>query len=319
MFLKNVKKFFISELPKVRGELIEDKDLSLISWLKVGGPAEIFFVPKDKDDLSLFLKNVSPNIPITVLGLCSNLIIRDGGIPGVVIKLGKNFNMISNDGNYISAGASVLDAKLSIYAANFGFDLSFLRTIPGTIGGAVKMNSGCYGTYMSEVIVSVKIMMRNGDIKDYNIEDINFGYRTSSLPKDSIILEVLLKPPKAEKNYILKKIKKNVDHRASTQPITSVNCGSTFLNPSGKSSLVENFEEKKPKAWQLIKQAGLSGHIIGGAKVSEKHSNFMINIGKAKAEDFEKLGNYIQKKVYEESNYLLEWEIKKIGIQAALK
>ena len=130
MFLKNVKKSFISKLPKLKGELIIGKNLSLISWLKVGGPAEIFFMPKDKDDLSLFLQNIPSNIPITVLGLCSNIIIRDGGIPGVVIKLGKNFGMIKDDGIYIMAGASALDAKLSVYAANVGFDLSFLRTIP---------------------------------------------------------------------------------------------------------------------------------------------------------------------------------------------
>ena len=319
MFLKNVKKSFISELPKVRGELTVGKNLSLISWLKVGGPAEIFFMPKDKNDLSAFLKKIPTDIPITVLGLCSNIIIRDGGIPGVVIKLGKNFNMIKDDGNHILAGASVLDAKLSIYAANFGFDLSFLRTIPGTIGGAVKMNSGCYGSYLSDVIVSVKVMMRNGDVKDLDAKNINFGYRSSSFPKDSIILDALIKPPKAEKNQILKKIKENIDHRASTQPITSITCGSTFLNPTGKSSLIENIEEKKPKAWQLIKKAGLSGHIIGGAKVSEKHSNFLLNVGEAKADDFEKLGNYIQKKVYEDSKYFLEWEIQKIGIKADFK
>lgn len=313
--MKNNNNSFISYLPKVRGTLLFGKDLSKISWLKVGGLAEIFFIPYDKEDLSFFLKNLPLNIPLTILGSCSNVIIRDGGIPGVVIKLGKNFNNIIFDEMSIFVGSSVMDARLSMEAAKSEFDLSFLRTIPGTIGGAVKMNSGCYGTYVSDVIISTTLMLRNGDIIEINSNELKFNYRKSYFPENSIILGAKFKPPKKNKNIILKKIKKNIDHRCSTQPITSATCGSTFLNPSGKSSLVNENNEEGFKAWELIKKSGLSGFRIGRAKVSEKHSNFLLNIGGAKADDFEKLGNYIQEKVYKDSSYLLEWEIQRIGIK----
>ena len=314
--MKKDIKTLISYLPKVRGNLVFGKDLSKISWLKVGGLADVFFTPYDTQDLSFFLKNLPMDIPFTILGSCSNVIIRDGGIPGVVIKLGKNFNNIKFDSKIISVGSSVLDAKLSIEAAKYDFDLSFLRTIPGTVGGALKMNSGCYGTYISDIIHSVTIMIRNGDIIELGLEELKFEYRKSFFPKSSIILAAKMKPPKNNKNIILKKIKNNIDHRSSTQPITSATCGSTFLNPSGQSSIIDEKNKNSLKAWQLIQNSGLSGYKIGGAKVSEKHSNFLINVGNATAEDFEKLGKYIQDRVYKDSNFFLEWEIERIGIKS---
>ena len=306
----------IGSLPKVRGRYIPNRRLSDISWLRVGGPAEVLFQPCDFSDLSEFLEKVSSDIQISVLGVCSNVIIRDGGIPGVVVRLGKGFSSIRITNDVIDVGAAVLDSRLAIEASRVGLDLSFLRTIPGTIGGAIKMNAGCYGQYISDLVVSAKIVLRNGRKIKVDSKDLNFGYRRCKLPDQSIIVGVTLKAPKVEPEIIKSKMEEFLAKRKKTQPVGEKTCGSTFRNPSGFSSNGRAGEDHSKKAWKLIDDAGLKGFAIGGAKVSELHSNFLVNTGAASSEDFELLGKLIQKRVAETSNLKLEWEIERLGIKA---
>ncbi len=299
---------------KVKGIIRKNFQLSRLSWLKVGGPAEIFFQPEDEDDLSLFLKNLEANIPIFVIGACSNLIIRDGGIPGVVIKLGKNFAKIRQNKNDVSVGAACRDSYLAQTCAKEGIDFSFLRTIPGNLGGAVKMNAGCYGSYLSDYLIGLTLIKRDGSITHIKSSDLKFSYRSSNIPDDSIITNVLLRKEIDDPLRIEMKMTKALDLRSLSQPIKDLSCGSTFRNPLGRSSLEHKYDnDHSLKAWKLIDDAGLRGTKLGGAMVSKKHANFLINTGNATAKDLEDLGNFVIKKVKKNSGIDLTWEVILVG------
>ena len=301
-------------IPKVRGSIVTNRLMSDLSWLKVGGKVDYLFQPADLVDLSDFLKNISKKIPIFMIGVCSNLIVRDGGIRGVVIKLGRGFNGIELlENNRISVGAAALDAHVAKKAAIEGIDLTFLRTIPGTIGGAVKMNAGCYGKYISDVFESANVITREGKQIILTKKDMHFDYRSSVIPKGSIITNVILKSNQAPSEDLMNKMQSALSKRSESQPVNELSCGSTFRNPSGFSSTGKIDDVHDLKAWKVIDNAGMRGATIGGAKMSDKHSNFMINIGDATAADLENLGEEVIKKVYADSGIKLEWEIMRVG------
>ena len=305
------------QLPLCRGKIVYNFDLQRLSWLKVGGPAQVFFQPEDEEDLALFLKKVPPEVPIFPIGLCSNLIIRDGGIPGIVIKLGKNFSRIKFVGNSISIGAGCIDSHVAKISAKKGIDLSFLRTIRGNIGGAVTMNAGCYGSYVSDYFLSMRAVFRNGSVKTLYSKDVSFHYRGSLIQDNPIITEVNFRRIKEEPEEIEKKMSDALDYRAMHQPVKELSCGSTFRNPLGRSSSMDKSDtDHSLKAWKLIDEAGLRGMSLGGAQISTKHPNFMINTGTATAQDLEDLGNLVIKKVKEKSGIELVWEIKRVGFSA---
>ena len=301
-------------IPKVRGTIVTNRLMSDLSWLKVGGKVDYLFQPADLVDLSDFLKNISKKIPIFMIGVCSNLIVRDGGIRGVVIKLGRGFNGIELlENNRISVGAAALDAHVAKKAAIEGIDLTFLRTIPGTIGGAVKMNAGCYGKYISDVFESANVITREGKQIILTKKDMHFDYRSSVIPKGSIITNVILKSNQAPSEDLMNKMQSALNKRSESQPVNELSCGSTFRNQSGFSSTGKIDDVHDLKAWKVIDNAGMRGATIGGAKMSDKHSNFMINIGDATAADLENLGEEVIKKVYADSGIKLEWEIMRVG------
>lgn len=306
---------FVSKLPEVDGKIFYGKRLADISWMRVGGEAKVFFKPKNVDDLRYFLSKLSPDYEVFPLGVGSNLIVRDGGINGVVIKLGRNFSNIEIDDDFVVAGAGALDSRVAEKAAENGIDLSFLRTIPGTIGGAVKMNAGCYGTSISDVLVSTDVILRSGKIQTYHTKDLNFSYRTSILPEESIVVSAKLKGNKIPSQQIISKMRNNQARRSETQPTKEKTCGSTFKNPFAVLNGKDQMSTDQIKAWHLIDKVGLKGFSIGGAEVSTLHSNFLINTGSATADDVESLGEYIQKKVFEETSVKLEWEVKRVGVR----
>ena len=304
-------------LPTCRGLILYNFNLSRLSWLKVGGPAQVLFQPEDEADLAFFLKKISPEVPIFVIGACSNLIIRDRGIPGIVIKLGKNFSKIKFAKNSLSVGAGCIDSYVAKISAKNGIDLSFLRTIPGNIGGAVTMNAGCYGSYVSDYFLSLRIICRNGAIKILRIEDLDFRYRGSSIPDNAIVTEVTFKSIKEEPENIAMKMNRALEYRELHQPVKELSCGSTFRNPLGRSSSMDPGDtDHSLKAWKLIDEAGLRGMKVGGAQISTKHPNFMINTGNATAQNLEDLGSLVIKKVKEKSGIELLWEIKRVGLNA---
>lgn len=296
-----------------RGSIITDKDLSQITWLRVGGPADFFFMPEDTKDLIDFLKVLRNDISIFPIGVGSNLIIRDGGIRGAVIRLGSGFKNISFDDNKVIAGASALDAHVAVRAADHGIDLTFLRTIPGSIGGAVRMNAGCYGAYVADFFISAKVITRSGELFEISSNDIRFSYRQCDLPSDCIILEATFKAEFGDPAALHLKMKNQLAKRDETQPIKERTAGSTFRNPSGFSSTGEKDDLHDLKAWRLIDDAGMRGATYGGAKISEKHSNFLINTGDATADELEILGEKVRKSVFQKSKVKLEWEVIRIG------
>ena len=301
-------------LPEVRGIIRKNFELSRLSWLKVGGPASVFFQPEDENDLSFFLRNLESSIPVFIIGACSNLIIRDGGIPGIVIKLGKNFSNIRYNKNDILVGAACRDSYLAQICAKRGIDFSFLRTIPGNLGGAVKMNAGCYGSYLSDYLIGLTLIKRDGSIIDLKASDLKFDYRDSTIPDDAIVTNVLLRKEYDDPLKIEKKMTKALDMRNLSQPIKDLSCGSTFRNPLGRSSLGKKCDnDHSLKAWKLIDDAGLRGLRLGGAMISKKHTNFLINIGNATAKDLEDLGELVIRKVKKNSGIDLLWEVKRVG------
>ena len=301
-------------LPKVAGIYTFERPLADLSWLKVGGPAELLFQPADVDDLQSFLKNLDLNIAVFPIGVCSNLIIRDGGIKGVVIRMGRGFNNIEIlDGNRVRAGAAALDAHVARKAAQAGIDLAFLRTIPGAIGGAAKMNAGCYGIYTADVFVEAQAVTRTGELVTLSKADMGFAYRTTTLPDGMIITSVVLEGPSDAPAAIEAKMADALEKRAATQPVKERSCGSTFRNPAGFSSTGRDDDVHDLKAWKVIDDAGMRGASIGGAQMSPMHSNFMINKGGATAADLENLGEKVRKRVFENSKITLEWEIMRVG------
>ena len=298
---------FIDSLPEVRGLLVANVPLKKYTWLRVGGEAEVLFVPKDETDLAHFLSSTSNEIPMTVLGAASNLLVGDSGVKGVVIKLGGGFSNVSIEGSFVRAGAAALDSKVAKKAALSGISgLEFYAGIPGTVGGALRMNAGCYGSETKDVLVSTVALDRSGRRMVLNLNELKYSYRHSGASNDLIYTEALFKGVPGDISSIHDKISEISDNRKISQPIKEKTGGSTFKNPDKKKS-------KGLSAWELIDAAGGRGLKVGGAQMSQKHCNFMINTGEATAADFECLGNEIVSKVKKYSGVELQWEIQKIG------
>lgn len=303
----------IDDLPQVRGTLTPDRSLSDLTWMRVGGPADVLFQPADVDDLSAFLATLDPAVPVFPMGVGSNLIVRDGGVRGVVIRMGRGFNGISFDGDTVTAGAAALDAHVARKAAAEGLDLTFLRTIPGTIGGAVRMNAGCYGSYTADVLQSVTVVMRDGSIVNMTPDQLDLAYRSSTLPEGAVITSATLKAPKGDPDELNARMEAQLAKRDETQPTKDRTAGSTFRNPAGFSSTGQADDVHDLKAWKVIDDAGMRGATVGGAVMNTMHSNFLTNAGGATAADLEDLGERVRKKVYDSSGITLVWEIMRVG------
>ena len=301
------------DLPHVRGTLTPQRDLSTLTWLRVGGPADWVFMPADADALAQFLAALDPSKPVFPMGVGSNLIVRDGGLRAVVIKLGRGFNNIEIDSDTVTAGAAALDAHVARRAAEAGLDLTFLRTIPGSIGGAVRMNAGCYGSYVADVLQSAEVILRDGSRATLNADDLAFAYRQSQLPEGAVLTSATFRAPTGAPEALAARMEEQLAKRDATQPTRDRSAGSTFRNPAGFSSTGQADDVHDLKAWKVIDDAGLRGATRGGAQMSEKHSNFLINTGTATAADLEGLGENVRKKVYDSSGITLEWEIMRIG------
>ena len=290
--------------------------MSELTWLRVGGPADYLFQPADTEDLAAFLTALDPQIPVFPMGVGSNLIVRDGGLRAVVIRLGKAFAEVSIEGDLVRAGAAALDAQVARKAAEAGLDLTFLRTIPGAIGGAVKMNAGCYGSYVADHCVSVEMVLRDGQLATIPAEEVAFQYRQSDLP-EGVVLAATFRAEPGDPAALEAKMAEQIAKRDASQPIKDRSAGSTFRNPAGFSSTGKDDDVHDLKAWKVIDAAGMRGARLGGAQMSEKHSNFLINTGAATAGDLEGLGEAVRKRVYEHSGIELEWEIMRVGEPAS--
>ncbi|HHB80709.1 MAG TPA: UDP-N-acetylmuramate dehydrogenase [Aliiroseovarius sp.] len=300
-------------LPPVRGTLTQNRDLAALTWLRVGGPAEWLFQPADPADLAQFLGALDPQIPVFPMGVGSNLIVRDGGIPGVVIRLGRGFNTIQCADGRVTAGAAALDSHVARKAAEAGLDLTFLRTIPGTIGGAVRMNAGCYGAYVADVLHSARAITRAGAVVELTAKDLALAYRSSTLPEGWVLIEATFAPPQGAAQALAARMDEQIAARDASQPTKDRTAGSTFRNPSGASSTGRADDSHALKAWKVIKDAGLRGATLGGAQMNPKHPNFLTNTGHATAAELEELGEMVRKKVYENSGLTLTWEIMRVG------
>jgi UDP-N-acetylmuramate dehydrogenase len=291
-------------LPPVRGSITMGAPLKDLVWFRAGGPAEILFRPADADDLAAFVTAKPADLRISVIGVGSNLLVRDGGIPGVVVRLPSAFGKIQTDGVRVRAGAAALDGAVARAAADAGIGgLEFLRGVPGTIGGALKMNAGCYGSEVKDVFVEASAIDGKGNKITLSSADMAFEYRKATGAADDLIfIEAVFEGRKDEPAAIRVRMEELSANREASQPIKSKTGGSTFKNPAGH------------KAWQLIDQAGCRGLMIGAAQVSEKHTNFLINTGDASAAELEALGEEVRKRVKEKSGVMLEWEIKRVGI-----
>jgi UDP-N-acetylmuramate dehydrogenase len=305
------------DLPEVRGTLTRSRDLSGLTWLRVGGPADVLFQPADAADLAAFLAALPEEVPVFAMGVGSNLIVRDGGIRGVVIRLGRGFNGIDVDGQTVRAGAAALDAHVARKAAAAGCDLTFLRTIPGAIGGAVTMNAGCYGAYTADVLRAVRVVLRDGTATTLPAADLGLAYRSSRLPAGCVITEAVFDAPEGDPEELADRMAGQLAKRDATQPTKDRTAGSTFRNPAGFSSTGRADDTHELKAWKVIEDAGMRGATRGGAVMNEKHPNFLTNAGGATAADLEGLGESVRKKVYANSGLTLDWEIMRVGEPAA--
>lgn len=292
----------IDRLPEVRGRMRANEPLARYTWFRVGGPADVFYEPADLDDLEQFMSNKADDVPVTVLGGTSNILIRDGGIRGVTIRLGKPFADIDIKGEHVHVGAAAADVNVARRAAGFGVEgLEFLVGIPGTIGGALRMNAGAYGAEIKDVFESATAIDGSGALKTLNLEDMGFAYRHSDIPDDFIFTSAVLKGAPGDEAEIQKRMTDIQASREATQPVRERTGGSTFANPDGY------------KAWELVDQAGCRGLRIGDAMVSDAHTNFLINIGNARAQDLELLGEEVRRRVLERSGIELKWEIRRVG------
>lgn len=295
----------LDKLPGVRGSLRADVPLAPFTWLRVGGAAEALFMPKDEADLAHFLSSTPDEIPVQILGVASNTIIRDGGIKGVVIRLGPSFGQVSTDGLQVKAGAAALDKTVAKRAAAAGIaGLEFYAGVPGTIGGALRMNAGCYGSETKDVLVNVVALDRTGRRQLMSLEEMDYSYRHCGAPLDLIFTEALYEGRADSPSAITKRMDDITAKRESSQPIREKTGGSTFKNPDGHSS------------WKLIDAAGCRGLRVGGAQMSEQHCNFMINADNATAADLEKLGETVRARVLESQGVELNWEVRRIGERA---
>jgi UDP-N-acetylmuramate dehydrogenase len=292
-------------MPQVRGRLTPDAPLAPLVWFKSGGSAEWLFEPKDEDDLVSFLRELDPEMPVMALGLGSNLIVRDGGVPGVVVRLGKPFAKVeaSND-YYITAGAGAPGIAVSSAARDAGIaNLEFLRGIPGTVGGFVRMNGGAYGREVSDILVTARVVMRDGEVRTIGKYDLGYCYRHSNLPDGAVVIEALFQGEPGDPAAIGAEMDEIARAREESQPLRSRTGGSTFKNPPGH------------KAWALVDAAGCRGLTMGGAQVSEKHCNFLLNLGSATSAEIEALGEEVRRRVEEKTHIKLEWEIQRVGVE----
>ncbi|WP_238365844.1 UDP-N-acetylmuramate dehydrogenase [Mesobacterium pallidum] len=303
----------MSDLPTPRGRLTPDRPLADLTWLRVGGPAQWLFQPADLDDLQSFLAALDPSVPVFPMGVGSNLIVRDGGLRAVVIRLGRGFNSVEIAGTRVTAGAAMLDAQVAKKAAEAGVDLTFLRTIPGAIGGAVRMNAGCYGSYVADHLVSARAVTRQGAVITLTPEDLNFRYRQSDLPEGAVLVDATFEGEPGDPAALAARMEEQLAKRDATQPTKDRTAGSTFRNPAGFSSTGRADDVHDLKAWKVIDDAGMRGAKVGGAQMSEMHSNFMINTGQASAHDLEALGEEVRKRVFLSSGIELHWEIMRVG------
>lgn len=304
-------------LPTPRGALTPDRPLADLTWLRVGGPADWLFQPLDLDDLSGFLGALDPGVPVFPIGVGSNLIVRDGGIRAVVIRLGRGFNSIEIQGDRVVAGAAALDAHVARKAAEAGLDLTFLRTIPGSIGGAVRMNAGCYGHYAADFLQEIQVVTRNGTVQTLPAATLNLRYRQSDLPDGAVITAATFRAPPGDPEALAAKMQAQIAARDASQPTKDRSAGSTFRNPLGRSSTGAADDSHDLKAWKVIDDAGMRGATHGGAQMSPKHSNFLINTGGASSADLEELGELVRKRVFETQGIALVWEIMRVGEPAA--
>ena len=294
-----------SRAPKLRGRLLPNQSLAELTWFRVGGPAQVLFMPEDEADLSHFLSVLAADIPVTVVGLGSNLIVRDGGIAGVVVRLGRGFNDVAVEGTRIRVGTAVPDVRVARAAQEASLaGLAFLRGIPGAIGGALRMNGGAYGRETKDALIAARAVDRAGGVHELTNADMHYSYRHCGAPEDFIFTEATFEGAPGDRAAIAAEMDKITESREATQPIKSRTGGSTFKNPPGR------------KAWQLIDAAGCRGLIVGDAQVSELHCNFLINLGTATAADIETLGETVRRRVKESSGVELEWEIRRLGIPA---
>jgi UDP-N-acetylmuramate dehydrogenase len=295
---------FAATMPELRGRLLQNQSLAELTWFRVGGPAAILFMPEDESDLAYFLAQLPDLIPVTVIGLGSNLIVRDGGVPGVVIRLGRGFNAVTIEpGECVRAGAAVPDLRVARAAQEAGISgLAFLRGIPGAIGGALRMNGGAYGRETKDALVEARGLDRRGRLCVLTLADMHYAYRHCGAPDDIIFTQALFQGTAGVPKAIAVEMDEITQSREATQPVKSRTGGSTFKNPPGQ------------KAWQLIDAAGCRGLRIGDAQVSALHCNFLINLGAATAADIESLGETVRARVKQSSGIDLEWEIKRVGI-----
>ncbi len=294
-----------AQMSQLRGRLVPNQPLAEFTWFRVGGPAQLLFMPEDEQDLSYFLTHLPAEIPVTVIGLGSNLIVRDGGVPGAVIRLGRGFsNVAAEPGARIRAGSAVPDVKVARAAQDAAIaGLAFLRGIPGAVGGALRMNGGAYGGETKDVLVAARGVDRSGHACIFNNGEMRYSYRDCGVPQEVIFTEALFQGTPGDPAIIAVEMDKITESRETTQPIKSRTGGSTFKNPPGH------------KAWQLIDAAGCRGLTVGAAEVSQLHCNFLINRGGASAADIETLGETVRSRVRETSGVELEWEIKRIGVE----
>ena len=300
-------------LPTPRGTLTPNRSLADLTWLRVGGPADWLFQPADEDDLATFLAALPPGIAVFPMGVGSNLIVRDGGLRAVVIRLGRGFNGIAIDGTSVTAGAAALDAHVARKAAVGGLDLTFLRTIPGSIGGAVRMNAGCYGSYVADVLKEVRMVLRDGQVVTVPASDLALRYRQSDLPAGAVVTSATFCAVPADPGALQQRMTEQIAKRDASQPTKDRSAGSTFRNPVGHSSTGRAEDTHELKAWKVIDDAGMRGATLGGAQMSLMHSNFLINTGGATAADLENLGEEVRKKVFQSRGITLDWEIMRVG------
>lgn len=296
----------LKRLPAVRGRLEANAALADLTWFRAGGAAEVLFSPADEADLADFLKNTPQDIPVYVIGVGSNLLVRDGGVPGVVIRLGRGFADVTDEPEYrVRAGTAALDVRVARFAYEKSIDaLTFLRGIPGTIGGALRMNAGAYGGETKDILIEARAVDRSGNIHVLTNADMKYSYRHCGAPEDLVFTEALFQGRPGNQADIAAAMDKITESREATQPIKSRTGGSTFKNPPNN------------KSWQLIDKAGMRGFAVGPAKVSELHCNFLINEGGATASQIEELGETVRARVKETSGIELDWEIKRIGLPA---
>ena len=291
------------KLPDVRGKLTQHAPLAKLVWFKAGGAADWLFEPADVDDLCAFVRDLDPSVPLLPLGLGSNLIVRDGGVPGVTIRLGKSFAKIETSGDHtLHCGAGAHGVLIASTARDNGIaGLEFLRGIPGTLGGFVRMNGGAYGRETADVLVECDVVLRDGSLKTLPVAELGYTYRHSQLPEGAVVVAARLKGEAGDPEQIGAEMERIAQAREESQPVRTKTGGSTFKNPPGE------------KAWQLVDAAGCRGMMRGGAQVSEKHTNFLINTGTATSADIEQLGEDVRAKVRANSGVELEWEIQRVG------